>query len=60
MWDKGADARWMSLGFNQMPFGDSEGAITCEEVVLPVFQILFYGMWEGYKMLGIYFGRMSL
>lgn len=31
--DKGKDARWMSLGFNQMPFDDSEDTITCEEMV---------------------------
>lgn len=33
MRDQGKDACWMSLGFNQMPFGDNEGAITCEEMV---------------------------
>lgn len=25
--------RWESLGFNQMPFGDNEDAITCMEMV---------------------------
>lgn len=58
--DKGKDAHWMSLGFNQMPFDDNEDAITVRKRLLPVFQILLCGMWEGYKMLRIYFGRMSL
>lgn len=31
--DKGKDACWKSLGFNQMPFGDNKDAITCAEMV---------------------------